>query len=78
MNVITFSKLTQLGGSKIARFLPAMVTVDGEEKFVICNKDDVLVLKGMHIRVQNMLRAMYKKAKAGMPKDVKITAEMVV
>jgi len=73
MNVMTFSKLTQLGGGKIAKLLPATVTVDGEPKFIICNEDDVIVIKGMHIRVQNMLRAMYKKAKAGMPKDTKIS-----
>ena len=75
MNTITFSQLTHLGGGKVGKILPAIVTCDGEPKFIICKEEDVLVLKGMHIRVQNMLRAQYKKAKAGMPKDVKITSE---
>lgn len=77
MNTITFSQLTHLGGSKAEKILPAIVTYDGEPKFIICKEEDVIVIKGMHVRVQNMLRAMYKKAKAGMPKDVKITTEMV-
>lgn len=78
MNILTFSKLIQLGGSKIAKYLPATITVDGETKFIICNKDDVIVTKDLHIRVRNMLKALEKKARAGMPKDVKITTEMMV
>ena len=72
MNVLTFSKLTQLGGSKVAKFLPAMVTVDGEPTFVISKAEDVIIVADLNIRVRNMLRARERKARAGMPKPEKI------
>lgn len=73
MNILTFSKLVQLGGSKIAKLLPATITVDGEPKFIICKEEDVIVIGDHHIRVRNMLKAMDKKARAGMPKPTRIT-----
>lgn len=72
MNIITFSKLVQLGGNKVAKLLPATVTVDGESKFIISKAEDVIVIADHHIRVQNMLKAMDKRARAGMPKPIKI------
>lgn len=73
MNILTFSKLIQLGGSKIAKLLPATITVDGEEKFIISKAEDVIVIADHHIRVQNMLKAVDKRARAGMPKPTKIS-----
>ena len=78
MHQISWSKLLQYGGTKIAKFLPAKVTVDGEPRYIICKEEDVIVTSDLHIRVRNMLKAMEKRARAGMPKDIKITAEMMV
>ena len=74
MNTMTFSRLKQLG-VKVKNYLPATVTVDGAPVFVISNEKDVIVIKDMHIRVRNQLRALYKKARVGMPKDTKITED---
>ena len=75
MRQINWSELLRQGASKIEKFLPVQVTADGEVKFIVCKAEDVLVLKGMHIRVQNQLRALHKRASIGMPADVKLTAE---
>jgi len=73
MKQINWSAMIAKGATKIGTLLPVAVLVDGESKFVICNKDDVIVLTDLHIRVRNMLRALEKRARAGMPKDTKIS-----
>jgi len=74
MNKIALSKLRTFKVGNIKRLLPAVVTVDTEDVFVISNAEDVIVVSDLHPRVRNQLRAQEKKARAGMPKEVKITS----
>lgn len=77
MNTITFSTFSHTGANKVGKLLPAIITVDGEPAFIIGKAEDIIVISDLHIRVRNMLKALEKRARAGMPKPVKITTEMV-
>lgn len=70
MNQISWSGAYKLGAKGLKDKLPVEITVDGEPMFVVCNKDDVIVTSDLHIRVRNMLRAMEKRARIGMPKPI--------
>jgi len=73
MKTITWSELMRQGAGKIAKSLPVEVTVDGDPKFIINKVGDVIVISDLHIRVRNMLRALEKRARAGMPQPEKIS-----
>ena len=77
MKVISWSGMVKAGAPKVKALCPIMVTVDGEPAFIVCQEEDVILISDLHIRVRNMLRAMEKRARVGMPADVMITAETV-
>ena len=77
MNQINWSAMVAKGATNLKSLLPLEVLYDGELAFVLCNVEDVIVVSDLHIRVRNMLKALEKKARGGMPKAEKITAEKV-
>lgn len=45
---------------------PIEITADGKHACYIVGQEDVVVVSDLHPRVRNMIRAMEKKARAGM------------
>jgi len=52
--------------------VPLVITYDGEPTFVLTKPDGVVVVEDLHPRVRNMLRALEKRARAGMAPSEKI------
>jgi len=69
MKTIAYSDFGKLGGEQLKTCMPAIVTYDGKPVGVFCSLDGVIVIEDLHIRVQNMLKALEKRARMGMPKD---------
>jgi len=69
---MSWSDMKRLKASEALELVPFDVTSDGQRLFTVCNEEDVIVVKDLHIRVRNALRAQEKKARAGMPREIKI------
>lgn len=78
MNIIGHAELRRLTKGEIEDLMPMIVTNDGEPYAVIDKPENVITLSDIHIRVRNMLRAMEKRARGGMPPPVKIALKEIM
>jgi len=75
MNQVSWSELRRISAANVVPQLPLEVLVDGTPTFVLSGIDDAIVVSDLHVRVKNKLRAMERRARAGMPKPVRIDVE---
>ena len=66
MNKLSWAEVRKIGVNAAIEHLPLAVTLEGEVKFYAVKESDVIIIGDLHPRVRNMLRAMEKKARAGM------------
>ncbi len=72
MNIISIGDIRRLGVKALKELIPAIVTIEGRDEFVIETPDNMIALSDLHPRVRIMLKNMENKARAGMPKPEKI------
>ncbi len=66
--------LTNKGAERISEVLPLIITVNGEEKFILASIKDIVAIGDLHPRVRNMIKAQELKARAGMGVIAKVEA----
>ena len=77
MQQMAISEFRSAGWVRLKSLLPVEILVDGKVEAVLCRDEDVIVVSTLHPRVRNMLKAMEKRARAGMGKPEKLTTEMI-
>lgn len=69
--IISLNDLRHRKADELDEIVPAMLTVNGEEKYVVAPIDQVLVIGDLHPRLKIKLRAIIARARRGMPKPEK-------
>lgn len=75
MNTVTQSEFSRMTMDEKREIVPAILTADGEDFAMIVQPQDVVVISDLHPRVRNMIKNMELKARAGMPKPIKVFKE---
>lgn len=66
MKTIPFNVLKRSTAVGLEKELPLIVTVEGEEKWVLCRKEDVIVIAGMHPHAKIRFRGMENLVRTAM------------
>lgn len=67
MKILSMNDLRHYKVAELDNVLPAMLTVNGEEKYIICSKDEALIIGDLHPRLRIKLNAIVNRARRGMP-----------
>lgn len=74
MNTIAIGELRKMGGERIKKILPVIITFDGEPVAIMATLKGVVVLSDLHPRMQAKMKNMELRARAGMLKPEKVVA----
>ena len=72
MQQMAISEFRSAGWIRIKSLLPVEILVDGKVEAILSRDEDVIVISDLHPRMRNMLKAMEKKARFGMPRPEKV------
>jgi hypothetical protein len=74
MNTITLNDFRHLKQGELTAMMPLAILIEGEEKYVIGTKTQVVVIGDLHPHMKTRINCLINRARMGMPKAVKITS----
>ncbi len=81
MNQINFHDFGKIYRNKpiaeVLAVLPLEVLSNGEVAFILSKAEDVITLSDLHPRVRHQIKGQEQKARAGMPKVVKLESKVL-
>jgi len=72
MKKLSLSDWRRLDKDGVIKVLPCLISIEGEDKIVMADPNEIIVLSDLHPNMRRILKAQENKARGGMPPPVKI------
>ncbi len=76
MNTITGAQFRRLSQEGMMSSLPLIITHNDNPTAVVARPEDVVILSDLHPRMRNMIKAMEKRARMGMPPPERVILDL--